>query len=106
MSEIGEIAALVTAVAAVCALAAGYVQFVLRRWLLPSVEFDVEFTCFNGEPGHVIGEVACLIKNTGSNMLLVTGIRCRMSYRCAGEGRYLKKAAPDACRPEAKVRHE
>lgn len=40
----------------------------------------------------MIGEVACLNKNTGSNMLLVTGIRCRMSYRCAGKGRYLKKA--------------
>lgn len=106
MSKIGEIASLVTAVAAVSALAAGYVQFVLRRWLLPSVEFDVDFTCFNGEAGHMIGEVACLIKNTGSNMLLVTEIRCRMSYRCAGEGRYRQKVAPDALRPEAEFRHE
>jgi hypothetical protein len=103
---LADIASLITAVVALGALVAGYVQFVLRRWLLPSVEFDVDFTGFSGEPAYVIGEVACIIKNTGSNMLLVTGVRCRMSYRCVGEGRYLQKAAPDAWRPKTKGRHE
>jgi hypothetical protein len=106
MSEIGDIAALVTAVAAVVALVAGYVQFVLRRWLLPSVEFDVDYTYFCEDAGHAIGEVACLIKNAGSNMLVVTGVRCRMSYRLPGEGRWWREPVSDPGRPERLGRHE
>ena len=106
MSEIGPIAALITAVAAIVAVVAGYVQFVLRRWLLPSVEFDVDYTPLCQDSGHEIGEVACRIKNTGSNIVVVTGVRCRMSYRCFGEGRWPIEAPPDPARLERLGRHE
>lgn len=106
MSETGDIAAGVTALAAVGALVAGYVQFVLRKWLLPSVEFDVDFTAFCPDHGHVLGEVACVVTNTGSNMLVVTRVRCRMSYRCAGEGRFRKSAVPEVQRPLLQGREE
>jgi hypothetical protein len=38
-----DISTAVTAAAAVAALGAGYVQFVLKRSILPFAEFDVDF---------------------------------------------------------------
>ena len=88
MSEVAHIASLVTAVVAVVALIGGYVQFVPRTWLLPSVEFDADFTrlCDDREGG--ICEVACLITNTGANLLVVpgSGAACPTASPLTGDG--------------------
>lgn len=59
----GDIAAIVTAVVAVIALCGGYAQFVLKRSGLGYVEFDVEFTEHHVGQAHLIGELACVIRN-------------------------------------------
>ncbi len=80
MSSAGAIAAIVTAMAAVLAVGGGYVQFVLKRSLLPSVEFDVDFEMHHSGSTQLIGEVSCVIKNLGSSMLIVTNVKCRIRY--------------------------
>ena len=81
----GDIAAIVGAVAGVLALAGGYVQFVLRRSGLGQVEFDVELTNHHRGPTQLIVEIACVIKNLGSNMVIVTNLQIRAKYRQTGD---------------------
>jgi hypothetical protein len=45
-----DIAPIITAAAALVALAGGYIQFVLRRAIHPCIEFDVEFSILNHLP--------------------------------------------------------
>ena len=81
MNGLSDAAAIVTAVAAAAAVAAGYVQFVLKRSVLPSAEFDVQFTPYVRGDVQLVGEVELIFKNVGSNMLVVTGVRSRIRYR-------------------------
>lgn len=81
----GDVAEIVTAVVAVVALGAGYVQFVLRRSGLGYVEFDVEFADHDRGPEHLIGELAIVIKNVGSSMVIVTNVQCRARFRLDGD---------------------
>jgi hypothetical protein len=81
----GDVAAIVTAVVALVALAGGYVQFVLRRSGLGYVEFDVEFTDHHRGPANLIGELAFVINNVGSSMVVVTNVQCRARYRLEGD---------------------
>jgi hypothetical protein len=83
----GDIAAIITAAVAFLALIGGYVQFVLRRALLPCLEFDVEFLTLSRSTtsDESIGEVLLRIKNEGPAVGYVTNVRCRVRYRLAGE---------------------
>jgi hypothetical protein len=82
----GDVAAIITAAAAVAALIGGYVQFILRRALLPCIEFDVEyFTLSRSAADHTVGEVLLRISNVGPGVGYVTNVRCRVRYRLAGE---------------------
>jgi hypothetical protein len=81
----GDVAAIVTAVVAVAALGGGYLQFVLRRSGLGYVEFDVEFIDHHHGSAHLIGELAFVIKNVGSSMVIVTNVQCRARYRLEGD---------------------
>jgi hypothetical protein len=83
MSIAGDIASVVTALAAAIAVTGGYLQFVVRRSLLPAVEFDLEFTTVYSGSTQIIGELACVIRNVGSSMLIVTNVKCRGRYRLA-----------------------
>ena len=77
----GDIAALVTAVAVLSTLVGGFVQFVLRRTGLGQVEFDVDLTRHYRGPTQVIVEIACVIKNLGSSMVIVENVQLRARYR-------------------------
>ena len=82
----GGIAAVVTAAAAIVALAAGYVQFVLRRTIYPCLEFSVEFLMLDRPAcGESAGEVLCRIRNEGPGVGYVTNVRCYVRYKFAGE---------------------
>ena len=90
----GSVAAIITAVAALVALIGGYVQFVLRRVLLPCIEFDVEFSILDrSTPDQLVGEVLCKIRNVGPAVGYVTNVRCRVLYRLAGESGVRKDEA-------------
>jgi hypothetical protein len=92
----GDIAAIVGAAAALVALAGGYVQFVLRRSGLGQVEFDVELTNHHRGPTQLIVEIACMIKNLGSNMVIVTNVQIRARYRHAGDSETSKDGVEPA----------
>ncbi|MFF0001791.1 hypothetical protein [Streptomyces avermitilis] len=81
----GEVATVITAVVALFAVCGGYVQFVLKRSLLPCVEFDVEFALLHRGPSQAVGEVACTVRNVGPNMAVVENVRIRCRYRLAGD---------------------
>ncbi|WP_405927304.1 hypothetical protein [Streptomyces sp. NBC_00035] len=83
MSVLGEVATVITAIVALFAVCGGYVQFVLKRSLLPCVEFDVEFALLHRGPSQAVGEVACVVRNVGPNMAVVENVRIR--YRLAGD---------------------
>ena len=63
MALVGDISQTVTAVAAVTALAGGYVQFDLKHSLLPCKEFDVRFKTLHRGWSQSIGEISYMIKN-------------------------------------------
>ncbi|MEV0636347.1 hypothetical protein AB0I77_15510 [Streptomyces sp. NPDC050619] len=81
----GEVATVIAAVVALFAVCGGYVQFVLKRSLLPCVEFDVEFALLHRGPSQAVGEVACVVRNVGPNMAVVENVRIRCRYRLAGD---------------------
>lgn len=82
----GDVAAIITAVTALVALTAGYVQFILRRALMPCIEFDVEFLTLNRSASNEpVGEVLCRIRNEGPGVGYVRKVRCRVLYRLASE---------------------
>ena len=66
MSGFTDAAAMVTAASAVPAVVGGYVQFVLKRSVLPSADDDVAFTPHFVGPEHLVGEVQAVIKNVGT----------------------------------------
>jgi len=80
------VAAVITASVALLALIGGYVQFVLKRVLLPCIEFDVEFlTISRSALDQLVGEILCRIRNEGPAVGYVTNVRCKIRYRLAGE---------------------
>lgn len=82
----GDVAAIITATVALVALVGGYVQFVVRRVLLPCIEFDVEFLTLRCSPSdQSVGEILCRIRNHGPAVGHVMNVRCRVRYRLAGE---------------------
>ena len=82
----GDVAVIITGAAALLALIGGYVQFVLRRALLPCLEFDVEFlTLSRSTWAESAGEVLCRIRNEGPAIGYVTNVRCRIRYSLADE---------------------
>jgi hypothetical protein len=86
MVLMSSIPAIITATIAFLALIGGYVQFVLRRALLPCIEFDVEFLPLSRSGwDQPIGEILCRIRNEGPAVGYVTDVRCRIRYRLAGE---------------------
>jgi hypothetical protein len=97
MSSLGDVASIITAAAAVTAVVGGYVQFVLKRSVLPSAQFDVEFTPYVRGTVQLVGELALVFKNVGDNTLIVTGVRTRIAYRLSTdpEGYWNDLAEPD-----------
>src|ERR1051326_7101534 len=85
VSAMGEVATIITAVVALLAVCGGYVQFVLRRALLPCVEFDVEFALLHRGGSQAVGEAACVVRNVGPNMAVVENVRIRCRYRLVGD---------------------
>lgn len=81
----GDLAAIITATVALVALVGGYVQFVVRRALLPCIEFDVEFSTLSCSSGQSVGEVLCKIRNEGPAVGYVENVRCRIRYRLTSE---------------------
>jgi hypothetical protein len=79
MTGLGDAAAIVTAATAVIAVAGSYVQFVLKRYVLPA-EFEVEFTPYVRGSSQLIGEIALIVKNLGSTILTVTRVRSRIRF--------------------------
>ena len=93
---LGDLAALLTAVTAILALAGGYVQFVLRRALMPCVEFDVELSLLRQQnPDETAVEIICVIKNIGPGVGFVKDVKCRVRYRKDGELRKYKGVEPE-----------
>jgi hypothetical protein len=76
----GDVGVWITAIAAVLALLGSYVQFVLKPSVLPSAEFDVDFASLYRDSEHLYGEVAVVMKNVGSNTLVVENVRYRLRY--------------------------
>jgi hypothetical protein len=72
---------LIAATAAVLALIGGYIQFVLKRSILPSLQFDTDFKVHGMGPKSTIGEVACTVTNTGTNIGVIENVRFRIRYR-------------------------
>ena len=85
MGVAGQVATVVAAVVALFAISGGYVQFVLKRSLLPCVEFDVDFTLLQRGQSQAVGQVACVVRNVGPNMAVVSNVRIRCRYRLAGD---------------------
>jgi hypothetical protein len=79
-----ELAAVVTAVAAVTAVIGGYVQFVLRRAVFPCVEFDVDFTLLRTDAEQKIGDIVLTIKNVGPGAGYVANVQARVRYSLDG----------------------
>jgi hypothetical protein len=75
------VAAAITAIAAVAALLTGYVQYVIRRTILPWVEFDVDFTLLPGGAVDRIGEIVCTVRNVGPGAGYVANVQGRVRYR-------------------------
>lgn len=78
MSTVGDIAAVITALSVFVATIAGYIQYVVRRAV--AAQFDVEFVALGSASGMVVGDVNCLIRNLGSNVLVVTRVAFRGRY--------------------------
>jgi hypothetical protein len=82
----GAVAAVITAAVALLALIGGYVQFVLRRVLLPCIEFDVEFlTLHRCASDELVGDILCRIRNEGPAVGHIKDVRYRIKYRLVGE---------------------
>jgi hypothetical protein len=86
MSGLSDAAALVTTATVVVVAAASYVQFILKRSVLPSAQFDVHFVPYVRGAVFLVGEIEMVFKNVGSTMLIVTGVRSRIRYRLSGDG--------------------
>lgn len=77
---------LLAAAAALAAVIGGYLQFVVRRSLLPCIEFDVALTLLQPSSAATkVAEVTLSIKNVGPGLGFVADVRCRVLYRRAGE---------------------
>ena len=85
MSRWSEVASVVTAIAAVTALVAGYVQFVLRRAVFPCVEFDLDFILLRADTAQKIGDIVLIVKNVGPGSGYVANVQGRVRYAVDGE---------------------
>jgi len=85
MGLAGEFATVVAAAVTVLAVLGGYVQFVLKRSLLPCVEFDVDFALLRRGEAQAVGDVSCVVRNVGTNMAVVSNVRFRCRYRLAAD---------------------
>jgi hypothetical protein len=79
------LAGAITAIAAVAALLTGYVQFVIRRTILPCVEFDVDFTLLPCGAAERVGEIVCMVKNVGPGAGYIANVQGRVRYRMPGD---------------------
>jgi len=81
-----DLADLITAGAALVAVSAGYVQFVLRRLIHPCLEFDVDLLELGSRstPPRVC-ELTVTISNRGPGMGFVDRVQGRIRYRAVGE---------------------
>jgi hypothetical protein len=83
--SVSDVASIVAAITAVLAAGGAYVQYVLKRSLLPSVEFDVDFVALHYQEPYVVGDVSLVVKNIGSSMLIITNVRFRARYHQTGD---------------------
>ena len=81
MSGLGDVAQVVTAVVAAIAVGGSYVQFVLKRSVLPSAELDVDFKLHWSGTTSLVGDVDVCVRNAGQTMLVVTDVRVRARYQ-------------------------
>jgi hypothetical protein len=100
----GDWAAIAAAAVAVATLLGGYVQFVLRRTGLGQVEFDLELTEHYRGPKELIVEIACVIKNLGSNMVVVENLQLRARYRTARDDQEERDASQGRTEQEGRDR--
>jgi hypothetical protein len=94
MSGWGDAAAMVTAATAVTAVGASYIQFVLKRSLLPSAESDVEFKPYVCGVRNLVAEVEVVVRNMGATTLVVTDVRCRVVCRLQGDADEVYRKKP------------
>jgi hypothetical protein len=85
MVRLSEVAAVVTAVAAVTAVIGGYMQFVLRRAVFPCVEFDVDLIVLRVSAVQHVGDIVLSIKNVGPGAGYVANVHGRVRYSLDGE---------------------
>jgi hypothetical protein len=85
VGSLGDVAAVITAIAAMSAVVAGYIQFVLTRSLRPCIEFDVNFSTLQRSGNQSVGQIVCSIKNVGPGVGFVKNVRSRVKYRLSSE---------------------
>jgi hypothetical protein len=89
-----EIISLTTLALAALAAIGGYVRFVLVRANV-GAQFDIEFTPLGLVNRQPAGDMALVITNLGSNLLVVTRVRYRVRYATgAGDGTPAPKDEP------------
>jgi len=88
MSVWSVVTGAVTAAAAITALIAGYVQFVLRRTAFPAAQLDVDVASVAQDPTSLdqICEIDVTICNRGQRMLIVEDVFCRVLWRSSADG--------------------
>ncbi|MET4100378.1 hypothetical protein ABIB37_002615 [Agrococcus sp. UYP10] len=74
-----EVLSLTTLIIAGLVAVGGYVRFVLVRANV-GAQFDIEFTPLGIVNGRPAGDLALVITNLGSNLLVVTRVSCRVKY--------------------------
>jgi hypothetical protein len=94
--SVKEITAIITAVAALIALVGGYVQFVVRRAILPCVEFDVDLVMLRSDAHQKVGDIVCTVKNVGPGSGYVANVQGRVRYSLDDES----SVGPDGIEPD------
>jgi len=79
MSILIGVSAFITAVVAVVTLGAGYVQFILKRTVIPA-EIDIDFATQH-QGSTLFGEIDTSFKNHGQSVIIVTDARYRVRWR-------------------------
>ncbi len=74
-----ELISLITLVVGVAVAVGGYVRFVLVRANV-GAQFDIEFSSLGLVNGQPAGDMALVITNLGSNLLVVTRVSYRVKY--------------------------
>lgn len=79
-----EIISLMALIVAALLAIGGYIQFVLVRANI-GAQFDIEFTALGLVNGQPAGDMALVITNLGSNLLVVTRVSYRVKYATAAD---------------------